>query len=357
MINLHVHDRDWEQDYRETIKHALSVADRIGSSAIFVMPNTKPAIISRELVERRLDDAREAQKELGTDVFYGVYIGLTANPGQVREAVRTYRYFFPCGFRNAEAGTIGMKLYAGPSTGNLEVTLEEDQAKIYETLASEGYRGVISVHCEDVDYFRPDLWDPERPWTHGLVRPKESEIYEVKRQIRLARKARFPGHLHITHSSVPKTIELVLQAKEKGMSISCGVTPHHCILSVEDMKEDRDLGLIRKVNPPLRSEEDRREMWQYLIDGKIDVIGTDHAPHTLGEKNGRDSYNSGFPGLPFLPHFLNRLREECVSEEQIFGLTHTNIEDVFGIKFKRRDVEPQLDLHEEYEIDAYLGFR
>ena len=109
MIDPHVHLRDWNQKDKETVKHGLSVAERAGIDAVFDMPNTDPALISANNIEQRIKLAESAESE----VFYGLYAGLTANPEQIKEVINIYNRLFP--------KIVGFKLFAGKSTGNMAV--------------------------------------------------------------------------------------------------------------------------------------------------------------------------------------------------------------------------------------------
>jgi dihydroorotase len=344
MIDPHVHCRDWDQKYKETIAHALDVAERAGISGIFDMPNTCPQMTSRQLVERRLADA----DKVGSPVFYGLYMGLTSSPSQVCSAVWTWRELFP--------RVVGLKMFAGESVGNLGITNLDEQRLVYETLAGEGYDGVLAVHCERKDLMKTSLWNPSDPKSHSFVRTIEAEVQAVKDQIEFARRYKFNGVLHIAHVSVPESVELIEGARKRGgINISCGLTPHHCCLNYESMPNSQE-GLLFKVNPPLRDRNSAETMLQLLKDGKINWIETDHAPHTLAEKLG-NPYMSGFPGLPFYPHFIKYLGAQGFSEGQVRQLTHNNILNTFGFKIRELEREPDLNLHGEYEVDVYAGRR
>jgi dihydroorotase len=372
MIDSHVHLRDWDWGHKETLEHGLYVAGNVGLAAVFDMPNTSPAITTRELVEKRLSEA----ESLGSDVFYGLYVGVTPDVEQVKRTVEIYREFFPkLGDR---VGVIGLKMFAGKSVGDLSVSGEEEQFRVYETLAIEGYEGVIAVHCEKESLIKPELWDPRNPVTHNYARTPESEVESVNDQINFAGVAGFAtregtGHLHICHVSVPNSLYLIEEARRAGMSISCEVTPHHCLLDTDCMNlghphyhkwED---AILKKVNPPLRSPEMREKILEALIEGRVDFTASDHAPHTYDEKigkafdaKGNPQYMSGFPGLPFLPNFINFLRTRKMGEGRIGELTHNNIERIFGLEHLElpvRDVSPDLNLHTEYEVDVYRGVR
>jgi len=363
MIDSHVHLRDWRQSNKETIEHGLEVAERVGLDAVFDMPNTSPVIDSYDLVKDRLEGA----EFLKSKVFYGLYVGLTSNPEQVKEAVKAWEEFFP--EPGASVGVVGLKMFAGSSTGDLLVGKEEEQKKVYETLAKEGYEGVLAVHCEKESFLVPTMWDSSKPVTHSQSRPKEAETASIGDQIKYAEEVGFLGNLHICHVSVPGSVYLVGEARQRGkIKITCGVTPHHCLFGIHNiLGATTDEGLLYKVNPPIRLRSDAEKMLTLLQEGKIDWIETDHAPHTLAEKTGKaldakgnPQYMSGFPGLPFLPHFLNFLRRRKMSEGQIYRLTHGNIIEIFGLEHLElpvRDVSPDLNLHTKYGVDVYKGLR
>jgi dihydroorotase len=347
MIDPHVHCRDWEQSYKkETIAHALSIAERIGLSGIFDMPNTSPPINSRKLIEERLNDAFKIK----SPVFYGLYAGLTSNQNQIQEVVKAWRELFPK--QGDSIGVVGLKMFAGNSVGNLGIIGEDEQRLVYQTLYDEGYEGVLAVHCEKESFLKPHLWNSLSPKSHSYARPNESEVESIKDQIKFAEESNFMGKLHIAHVSLPESVELIDRVRREGdIRITCGLTPHHCLLNYESIPESEE-GLIYKVNPPLRDSVSQKKMFELLKEGKIDWIETDHAPHTLREKL-KSPFMSGFPGLPFYPHFLNFLRANEFSEEQLRNLTHINISNTFGINLPEKEVNQSMELHKEYEVDVY----
>ncbi len=285
-IDPHVHCRDWSQSYKATIKSVTETARRQGVVAIADMPNTQPPITSRELVEMRLETAR---KEGCIDGYY-LYIGATPDPRQIEKAVEVV---------NTNPRVLGIKMYAGKSVGNLEISSEEDQRTFYNALAKTGYNGVVMLHCEKESMFRMDLWNPKKPYTWNLARPPEAEVESVKEQIKFAIEYGVKAHIHICHISVPKSVRTVNKARSQ-VRISCGVTPHHLTLSTNAMQNED--GVIYKVNPPLREFSMMKEMRELLRAGKIDFIETDHAPHSKEEKlfspgKPAGDYMSGIPSL------------------------------------------------------------
>lgn len=309
-----------------------------------------PAITTLKLAEERLNLAKQAN----SPVFYGLYVGLTSDPDQIREAVQAWRDLFPK--IGSKTGVVGLKMFAGHSVGNLGIIEEKDQKIVYKTLAEEGFDGVLAVHCEKESLLRPGLWAPSNPKSHSYARPPEAEVASIKDQIKFAQECQFKGILHIAHVSVPESMHLVEKARQDGkIKISCGLTPHHCILNNGVIPES-EKGFLYKVNPPLRDKESSEKMLALLREGKINWIETDHAPHALKEKLNAP-YMSGFPGLPFYPHFINFLRANNFSDEQIKNITHKNICSTFGIDLQERNINPDMELDDEYEVDTYKEIR
>lgn len=344
-IDSHVHCRDFEEEYKETIAHALSVAEDSNVSAIFDMPNTKPLVITRDKVIERLNIA----KNLNSKVFYGLYIGLTSEPAQIKEAVDCYKEFFPKSADNI--GVIGLKMFAGKSVGDLSVTNEALQKKVYETLTKLNFLGVLVVHCEKESLMRPELWKSDIPITHSLARPEISEINSIKDQIIFAIQSGFNGHLHIAHVSTPESVEIINSFKDK-LNLSCGVTPHHLLLDNTAMNSEN--GILFKVNPPLRDLKSRDKLLEYFKSGMIDFLETDHAPHSKEDK--LEKFMSGIPNLASWPDFINILKNKGVTEDLINEACFNKINKVFKLNIKRSDL-PVKSRIKEYVYDPYESLK
>jgi dihydroorotase len=339
LIDPHVHLRDWEQRHKETVSHGLDVARKAGLDGVFEMPNTVPSLTSEQSIRRRIALADDA----GIPIFHGLYAGLTGLPSQVRDMVRLHTQLFP--------RVVGLKLFAGPSTGTLEVTDRADQLLVFRELAAQGYAGVLAVHCEKAALLNEGAWDPANPITHSRSRPPEAETASIRDMISLAGETDFRGTLHICHISVAESVLLLERSRAKcAFRLTCGVTPHHLLLSEERSKGSR--GLLLKVNPPLRSEKNRRELFRLFKDERIDWIETDHAPHTLREKL-EGPFPSGLPGLSFYPHLLTRLRSSGIPSPQLFRQTHARICSVFGEDITPSHRESHMDLSGEYDYDPH----
>ncbi|MCF7915605.1 MAG: dihydroorotase [Spirochaetaceae bacterium] len=330
IIDPHVHLRDWEQQEKETISHGLETAFLCGISGLFDMPNCSPTLTSGAALQRRLEDAEAARRNFtrihATEApFYAVYAGITAEPAQLEEIVDIHRHLFP--------RVIGLKLFAGRSTGPLAVVKAEGQRLVWKTLAQLDYRGIVAVHCEKEQLMQPTLWDPARPESHSSARPPEAEAASVKDQIAFAQEAGFAGNLHICHISTAAAIEQVRSFKaaepgKAGFTLSCGATPHHLLMDSGMISEGPE-GLLLKVNPPLRGAEDRQALVVALLDGTVDWIESDHAPHRPRDKY--RGYASGIPSLVAWPLLINYLQGQKISEERLKAVCGGAVLDRFGM--------------------------
>ena len=293
------------------------------------------------------------------NLSYGLFAGVTPDPDQIGEVIQAY---------DELPEVVGLKIFFGPSTGDLGVVKEYDQRLFWQTVARLDYKGVAEGHFEEKTLLKPDLWDPSNPYTHTLARPPESEVESVKKGIRFAKEAGFKGTLHVCHISVPAALEEIEKARQDNgvnFDITCGLTPHHAMLYDEMMKEAD--GLLLKMNPPLRQRWMQEEMLKALFDGRIDWIETDHAPHLLDEKvgkavdkDGKPIYASGIPGLPYYPYFIKFLKEKGMSQEQIDAVTHDNITKtlqkitICNTRRAGKQSEDELIvLADRYEYDAF----
>lgn len=316
MIDPHVHLRDWEQMDKETLAHGLKIAKEAGFQSLFDMPNTKPVITSRSLALDRLADASQVVRKL-KGISYHLYMGLTEDEGQISEVVGAVRELFPL--------LIGLKLFAGQSTGNMGVVSKEGQKKVFKTLTSLGYTGVVAVHAEKESLLLPGAFIPGAFETHFLARPAQSEIESVRDLLASAKETGFAGYLHFCHISTKGAISLILDEQKNGMRIGFGVTPHHALLSSDDAKDPK---LYLKINPPLRGREDQEAVYNSLLDGSAAWVESDHAPHTLADKKGGASGIPGFAGMLLL---YEKLRREGVSKTHLSSLFGGNVQKVFAL--------------------------
>jgi dihydroorotase len=316
-IDPHVHCRDWDQSYKATISQVFGLAKDRGIDVIIDKSNTVPPIISRKEVDMRIDTA------YSQDCLDGYYfsVGLTKNVDQIIEAVEA----------TMNPKVADLKLFTcGDKKDVLAVKKKEDRRTVYKTLVDCGYVGVLTVHCEDEDFFCEGKFNPSYPWTWNDQRPSISEIKSVEEQIRLSEEMGFKGHLRIAHVSTVEAMRLIEKASKR-MRISGEVTPHHLLYSTEDMKDE--YGLDKKTNPPIRTPEEVKAVWPELKqiadkNNPLFLIGSDHAPHTLEEKRNQP-YASGHQSLLIYPQLLDEMRNYGFSEKQINNLTYNNAKEIF----------------------------
>lgn len=313
--DVHTHCRDWEQSSIATIGSVMKLARKYNFDAIVDMPNTVPKLNTLDLAFKRVRTARDENIESG----YYFNIGIDAHPIQIHEAVIAVNEIPEC---------VGIKMYTCPSTNDDGIQTAREQAFVYRSLVENDYDGVLTVHCESTDLFRPIDWDLTKPYKWNEMRPELAEVISVHGQIQKWEELQPKFHLHIAHVSSPYSLDVIQKAKQRGVKISCGVTPHHLLFSTGTMK--RKNGSIYKVNPPLRDEDSLellRKMIQY-----IDVIETDHAPHDRLKKRGIncDVPPSGIQSLHLHSVLVNKLYEWGLDERKIFELTLDNPKKIFS---------------------------
>ena len=349
-IDTHVHLRDEEQSYKETMKHGLEVARDTYVACIMDMPNTHRPVINEERLLERIALAKAANVP---EVSIGFYIGATENPEQLKHAVHLTRKYSPerTGSRFFVAG---IKAYAGESVGGIAIRTKEGMHLVYYTLAEEGYDKNLLIHAETERLIKRDengkqIWDPKRPVTHCHARPPEAEVESVKEQIDLYDRTGCKAKIDIAHASCPESIRLINEAQERGLDISSEVTPHHLIYDLTRMN-DPDDGILYKVNPPLRPIGFNLEMVELARQGKVGRIGTDHAAHSFEDKT--EKYMSGIPGLAGLQILAEFFRSKNFSDNQIADLMFNNAQKRFNV-----DVEPKKrplkDRRGDYVFDPF----
>jgi dihydroorotase (multifunctional complex type) len=302
LIDAHVHLRDPGATHKEDFTTGTRAALAGGVTTVLDMPNNPmPTTTRQAIAEKR----RIAQQKAVCD--FGLFIGATReNAGAALDAW----------------GAIGVKVYLGATTGDLLMT---DFDSMYRHFSAPHHLPMV-VHAEDNDSLRFFANDPKRI-THSAKRPPLSAALAVSRALALAHAT--GRSLHIAHLSTAHEIELVQDARARGVRVSCEVTPHHLFLSADD---EARLGAFGIVNPPLRSSDDVRALWENLA--HIDLIATDHAPHTIEEKQSSQP-PAGMPGLEtMLPLLLNAANEKRLSLQDIARMTARNPARVFQLARK-----------------------
>jgi dihydroorotase len=311
LIDTQVHFREPGLEHKEDLESGSRAAVLGGVTALFEMPNTKPLT---DTAEAMADKVARAKGRMWTD--HAFYMGATAdNADRMAELERL-------------PGCCGVKIFMGASTGDL---LVPDDATLFRVL-DHGTRRV-AIHAEDE--FRLQARLGERvagdPSSHPVWRDDESALLATKRAVAAARKAR--RRVHILHVTTPQELEYLAGHKDIA---SVEVTPQHLTLAGEDAYAR--LGTLAQMNPPIRSGWHRDGLWHWLGQGVPDVLGSDHAPHTLEEK-GRTYPDTpaGMPGVQtIVPLMLNHVAEGRLTLARLVDLMASGPQRLFGLVGKGR---------------------
>ena len=325
--DVHVHFREPGFSYKETIRSGSMAAAAGGYTAVCAMPNLNP-------VPDSIANLREEEKAImdaGDIVDVYPYAALTVGEK---------------GKEPADLEALAPRVIAFSDDGK-GVQSESMMRSLMERTKKLGK--IIAAHCEDESLVRGGyIHDGSYARAHGHrgICP-ESEWGPIKRDIRLAKETGCA--YHVCHISCRESVELIRGAKKDGVDISCETAPHYLLLDESDLKEE---GRFR-MNPPIRSREDREALVEGLLDGTIDMIATDHAPHSREEKAGGLAGSAfGVVGLEcaFPVLYTGLVRTGILTLERLTELMALAPRRRFGIAL--RDGERCVwDLEEEYEID------
>lgn len=259
LVDMHVHLREPGREDKETVETGTLAAAHGGVTTLVAMPNTEPAMDSPQMVERLQGIIRKTAK---VDVLICGAITKAREGKELTDIVGLKR-----------KGVVAIS----DDGSSVEDAFLLEQAM---AIASQVSLPVI-CHCEDVKLSGKGVVNRGFVATRLGLRgiPDESEYLRVERDISLAEKTN--ASLHLAHLSCKESVDLVAQAKKKGLKVTCEVSPHHLFFTEEDcLSYDTNM----KMKPPLRTKEDVEALKQGLKDGTVDVIASDHAPHTESEK-------------------------------------------------------------------------
>lgn len=309
VIDPHVHFREPGKEYKEDLASGSRAAARGGVTSFLEMPNTSPATTDQATLTDKL--ARAAKSSV---VNYGFFIGAT--PKNLDSL-------------NTASPACGIKIFMGCSTGDLLVHKQEDLERIF----ANGTR-IVAVHAEDEERLhqrRAQFADRTDAAVHSEIRDNQSAAIATARALALAKKYR--RRLHILHLSTREEVEIL--RRDKPAWVKAEAIPNHLLLNVGDYAKQN---ARVQMNPPLRSVADNEALWAALKDGVIDFMGTDHAPHTLEEKDrGYPETPSGMPGVETaLPLMLTQMRAGRCTLAHIQKWMCHGPADAYGIANKGR---------------------
>lgn len=310
VIDTQVHFREPGLEYKEDLETGSRAAVLGGVTAVFEMPNTKPLTTSEEALA---DKVRRATNRMHCDFAFWV--------GGTRDNAKD------CAELERLPGAAGIKVFMGSSTGDL---LVEDDESVLSILRNTRRRAAF--HSEDEFRLRERL--DERiegdPSSHPVWRDEIAALQCTERLVRIARAAR--ARIHVLHISTAEEIAFLEHHKDVA---SCEATPHHLTLTADDYAR---LGTLIQMNPPVRAARHREGIWQGIANGVIDVLGSDHAPHTLEEKAKLyPASPSGMTGVQTLvPIMLDHVNAGKLTLQRFVDLTSHGPHRLFGIARKGR---------------------
>jgi dihydroorotase len=311
VIDSQVHFREPGLTHKEDLETGSRAAVMGGVTAVFEMPNTNPLTTSADALEGKL---KAAHHRMHCDFAFWVG-GTHENARDVPELERL-------------PGTPGIKVFMGSSTGSL---LVEDDAGVREILKRARRRAAF--HSEDEARLRERMGErvPGDPASHPVWRDVETAMRCTRRLVAIARET--GARIHVLHISTADEIELLQGHKDVA---TCEATPHHLTLVAPDCY--RQLGAYAQMNPPVRDDHHRQGIWAGVGRGVIDVLGSDHAPHTREEKeHAYPATHSGMTGVQTLvPIMLDHVNAGRLTLERFVDLTSAGPKRLFGIANKGR---------------------
>lgn len=321
-IDSHTHLREPGEEHKETIETGSTAAIYGGFTSIICQPNTIPRITTKREVALLKD--------------------------KIKNNAKCKIYISACITKNHKNLTDFGEL---KSAGVVKLTDDGDpiidENLMFKALKeAKKYNIVISPHCE------------LSPWSFFALRLNQSYYeYEpifVKRDIKLAIKANAP--IHFAHISMKESIEEIIKAKKAGFPVSCEITPHHLLLTNDATKT---YGTNAKVNPPLRKEKDVSALIDAMVCGFVDVIASDHAPHTIEEKNNNwEKAPFGISGIETtIPLMIKFIDKNIISINSLIQMMSTNPAKIYNLKegkLKEGSIAniTIIDLNKEWHIDV-----
>ncbi len=307
-VDVHVHLREPGFSYKETIKTGTLAAAKGGYTAVCPMPNINPVPDSVENIKTELEMIKK-------DAVINVYPFASITKGRKGGGELV-------DFEALKDLAVG---FSDDGTG---VQKEQDMALAMEKCAKLGK--IISAHCEVNDLLKGGyIHDGEYCKAHGHKGICSASEYEqIDRDCKLAKKTGV--HYHVCHISTKESVEIIRKAKANGVNVTCETGPHYLTMCDKDLQENGRF----KMNPPLRSEDDKEALLNGILDGTIDVIATDHAPHSADEKSkGLADSAMGVVGLEtsFAVLYTKLVKTGFISLEKLVELMSVNPRRIFDL--------------------------
>ena len=325
--DVHVHLREPGFFYKETIASGTAAAARGGYTDVFSMPNLNPVPDCVESIKQQLDI-------IDSDAVIKVHPYASITVGQKGEQLSDFEELSPycCAFSDDGRG------------------VQSEEMMLEAMKKAKALNKIIVAHCEDNSLLNGGyIHDGEYARVNGHKGIcSESEWKPIERDLRLAEQV--GCKYHVCHISTKESVELIRQAKKRGVDVTCETAPHYLVFDDCDLQEDGRF----KMNPPIRSKADRQALIEGIKDGTVDMIATDHAPHSAQEKSkGLKDSLMGVVGIEtaFPVLFTQLVKEECaITLHKLIELMAINPRKRFGLELSPDDY-CVYNLEENYKID------
>ncbi len=327
LVDVHVHLREPGFSYKETIKTGTMAAAHGGYTAVCSMPNLNPVPDCFDALKQQLDIIER-------DAVINVYPYGTITKKQLGEELSEMDELSDhvIGFSDDGKGVQGNDMMRAAM------------------LKAKALGKIIVAHCEDNSllfggYIHKGRYAKEHGH-RGIC--SESEWKQIERDLELVRETGCA--YHVCHISTKESVELIRKAKAEGLDVTCETCPHYLVLCDDDLKESGNF----KMNPPLRSSDDRAALIEGIKDGTIDMIVTDHAPHSVEEKSrGLEKSAMGVVGIEtaFPVIYTHLVKTGVITMEKAVELMSLNARKRFGIPLDPGDLTV-IDLNEKFTVDA-----
>lgn len=324
-VDVHVHFREPGFSYKETISTGCASASRGGFTTVFTMPNLNPVPDSVENIKVQLDLIKK-QANINVYPYASITIGEKGETLTDIENLSKYAIAFSDDGRGVQ----------NPDMMERAMRLAKASGKL------------ICAHCEDNSllfggYIHKGGY-AERNGHRGIC--SESEYAQIARDLELVAKTGVS--YHVCHVSAKESVKLIREAKKSGLDVSCETAPHYLILSDKDLKEEGRF----KMNPPLRDESDKLALIDGVVDGTIEILATDHAPHSGEEKSkGLEKSAFGVVGLEtsFSASYTHLVKSGIITLEKLVELMAINPRKRFNLAYDNGFTV--FDLEKEYIVD------
>jgi len=318
LIDAHVHLRDEGKAYKEDFYTGTAAAAAGGVTTVLDMPNNDPVTMSATSLRNRMHLAEK--KALVNIGFYSEF----PNSLEQIEAI-------------AAQGAVAFKLFMAAQIGSLNLKDDKSLVEAFRKVAKTGLP--IAVHAEDQASINLNVQALKLAKRDDLkaflqAHSEQAELKAIERGLKIAEDAE--ARLHVCHVTTKNGLDTITEAKRSGQKVTCEVTPHHLLLSQTDFERT---GAMLTVMPPLRNSHNIEALQEGVSNGNVDIVTSDHAPHTIDEKSARSIWEVkvGFPGLETtLPLLLTMVRAHRLSLDTLVRLVAEKPAEIFNLKDRGR---------------------